>query len=257
MQQFLMLQLYGIMSSWGEIAVGVMRPSANHPSRSALLGLLAAAIGINRDDDERQRILRQSVRFAVRLDSSPLMMRDYHTVQSVAASNLKGWNVVTRKQELESVANSKRGTIVSTREYFSDGVYTIAVWLTPESQYSLDTLKHALLRPYYTLYFGRKSCVPALPVNPQVILAETLLDAFNIVRFDSRHLETNSHNGFKLPKADGAKLVWWEQTEFAGMTANMVFTRRDDPRSRTRWQFGERFEYHTILPTVAHETEDT
>ena len=47
----LVFRLYGPMASWGEIAVGENRHTANYPSKSALLGLLGAALGIERDDE--------------------------------------------------------------------------------------------------------------------------------------------------------------------------------------------------------------
>ena len=46
MTDYLLLRLYGPLASWGEIAVGESRHSAVQPSRSALLGLLGAALGI-------------------------------------------------------------------------------------------------------------------------------------------------------------------------------------------------------------------
>ena len=39
------------MASWGEIAVGENRHTASYPSKSAIIGLLGAALGIKRDDE--------------------------------------------------------------------------------------------------------------------------------------------------------------------------------------------------------------
>ena len=57
MQEFLIFRLYGSMASWGDIAVGEFRPTFDHPSKSAVIGLIAAAMGIRRDEEERQREL--------------------------------------------------------------------------------------------------------------------------------------------------------------------------------------------------------
>ncbi len=54
------------MASWGQAAVGGDRPTGVAPSRSALLGLLGAALGIKRDEEERLRALQNSVLFAVK-----------------------------------------------------------------------------------------------------------------------------------------------------------------------------------------------
>ena len=41
---YLLFRLYGPMASWGEIAVGETRHSAAYPGKSAIIGLLAAAM---------------------------------------------------------------------------------------------------------------------------------------------------------------------------------------------------------------------
>ena len=64
------------MAAWGSTAVGEVRPSAPHPTRSALLGLLAAALGLRRDDDERHEALGRMLRFAVRVDRPAQLLED-------------------------------------------------------------------------------------------------------------------------------------------------------------------------------------
>ena len=44
MSELLVFRLFGPLASWGEIAVGQVRPSAVRPTRSALLGLLAGGV---------------------------------------------------------------------------------------------------------------------------------------------------------------------------------------------------------------------
>ena len=58
MKEYLVFQLYAPLASWGEEASGEIRHSATVPTRSALLGLLAAALGIRRDEEER--VMRSS-----------------------------------------------------------------------------------------------------------------------------------------------------------------------------------------------------
>ena len=44
------------MVSWGDTSVGEIRPSGSHPTRSAVLGILAASLGIPREQEEQQRV---------------------------------------------------------------------------------------------------------------------------------------------------------------------------------------------------------
>jgi CRISPR system Cascade subunit CasD len=63
MSQYLVFQLHGPMASWGVDAPGEVRHSHELPSRSALLGLLAAALGIRRDEEERLNAFNQHYSF--------------------------------------------------------------------------------------------------------------------------------------------------------------------------------------------------
>ncbi|HNQ33369.1 MAG TPA: type I-E CRISPR-associated protein Cas5/CasD, partial [Methanoculleus sp.] len=76
MREFLIFRLYGMMASWGDIAVGELRPTFDHPSRSAIVGLLAAALGIRRDEEERLSILSNTCRIAIRVDAPGVLLRD-------------------------------------------------------------------------------------------------------------------------------------------------------------------------------------
>jgi CRISPR-associated protein, Cas5e family len=61
MRDYLVFRLYGPLASWGEPAVGGDRPTSAYPSRSAVLGLLGAALGIKRDDEAQLLSLQQSL----------------------------------------------------------------------------------------------------------------------------------------------------------------------------------------------------
>ena len=77
----LLFRLYGPLASWGEIAVGESRHSANYPSKSAILGLVGAALGIERGDEAQQTSLQNGYQVAVEVFSTGQLLRDYHTAQ--------------------------------------------------------------------------------------------------------------------------------------------------------------------------------
>ena len=81
MSQYLVFQLHGPMASWGVDAPGEVRHSHELPSRSALLGLLAAALGIRREEEQRLNAFNQHYSFLLCASSEPRWARDYHTVQ--------------------------------------------------------------------------------------------------------------------------------------------------------------------------------
>ena len=82
MSRYLLFQLYAPLVSWGAPAVGEVRHTDTIPTRSALLGLLAAALGISRDNEEELNQFNQHYRFAILpLSSHEQWLRDYHTTQ--------------------------------------------------------------------------------------------------------------------------------------------------------------------------------
>jgi len=137
---YLLFRLYGPMCAWGDIAVGEQRPSAGHPSKSAVLGLLAAALGVRRDEEDRQKSLADAYAMAVRVDASGELLRDYHTAQ--VPPERRGVRYYTRQDELRS---DKLNTILSQRDYRMDASYSVAVWAKNDSPpWALSDVQSAL-----------------------------------------------------------------------------------------------------------------
>ena len=241
MREFLIFRLYGMMASWGDIAPGEVRPTFDRPSKSAVMGLIAAALGIRRDEEERQRELAVGYLLAIRIDSPGSLMRDYHTVQVPPAGN-SGTNdsFTTRRDEL-AVPREELNTILTSRDYRSDAVYTICLWGRSASPpYSPATIRYALENPVFVLYLGRKSCPLSLPLHARVVTAENLAEALRTVRFPD--------NPFIAPLLSRHEArVFWEGDETSGFDREQTLLRRDDLSSRRRWQFQDRREHSALI----------
>lgn len=168
MNEYLILKLQGHMQAWGEHSFEGLRPSGNIPTRSALLGLLGACLGIARNKPDKLQVLANSVGFAVRRDDRFPMVKiiDYHTVQDarVKYSGLK-----------------KHETIQTWREYLLDAQYTVAVWNHDDALISLDNLETAVKYPIFTPYLGRRSCPLARPLFEKQTQAENARKALRHV----------------------------------------------------------------------------
>lgn len=234
--EHLVFQLYGPMTSWGEIAVGERRSSSVPPSKSAIVGLLGAALGIRRDEEERHRQLAAACGMAVRIDARGELLRDYHTAQASSAKGKRKF--FTRADELSS---PELHTILSQRDYRVDACYTVALWSRiSQPPYLLRELGKALDRPCFVLYLGRKSCPLSLPVHAQLVDAGTLREAFSRAAFPVDLLDGLTGNV--------QEEYMWEEHPTPGLEASMVYPRRDEVLSRRRWQFKERDEYYAIVP---------
>ncbi|GAA5232659.1 type I-E CRISPR-associated protein Cas5/CasD [Verticiella sediminum] len=244
MASYLVLRLYGPLASWGEIAVGEARPSAVHPSRSALIGLLAAALGIARDDETAQSALAQGYRFGVKLAGVGFPLRDYHTVQTGVPARKARFR--TRRQSLLDA--HKLETLLSAREYRCDSLAIVAVEALAAAPYDLDVLGAALARPRYTLYLGRKSCPLAAPVGARVVEAETVRQALDGTPMQS--LAGLAQKGSPGDSREDRRIFdvaparyYWDEGMAAGMSASFTTVRHDQPLSRRRWQFRTRKEH--------------
>ncbi|MCX7113842.1 MAG: type I-E CRISPR-associated protein Cas5/CasD [Proteobacteria bacterium] len=242
MREFLVFRLYGPLAAWGDIAVGEQRPTTPHPSKSAILGLVAAALGIRRDEEERQQALAGGYGYAVRVDASGVLLRDYHTTQIPdSTSRLK--HLLTRRDETRDRQNLY--TVLSTRDYRCDGLYTVSLWSIGKTAPSLGEAAAALRRPCFPLYLGRKSCPLALPMFPLCLQAETFESAF--AQYDEGQPDALKNfllQPLKALKADVPDYYWDEHDAPTGMQPMHTTPRQDVPLSRKRWQFGKRNEQY-------------
>jgi len=247
--RYLVFQLYGAMASWGDIAVGEHRPSFDHPSKSAVMGILAAALGIKRDEEEKHRKLAQSYDFAICINYAGTAVRDYHTAQVPPSGTGRNKMLFATRHDELSDNRHKLFTILSTRDYYCDAHYTVCLWSrVEEAPYSLDELVQALKEPVFTLYLGRKSCPPSLPLDAKVVDKASLKQLFleddisGREMLGSLRLKRRRH---LPPYEEGHRLYWSGVRHDLQPTKTVV--RRDEPISRKRWQFADRRENYTIL----------
>lgn len=250
---YLVFRLYGAMASWGEIAVGEDRHTASYPSKSAIIGLLGAALGIKRDDEEKQNKLQLGYSVAVEVFSTGYLLRDYHTTQ-VPDSTGK-FKYRTRRDELV-LGKERLGTILSSREYRSDALALVAIRALDAAPYSLTDIKEYLQQPKYHLYLGRKSCPLAAPLHPQLISEQkNYYDALKAYQHKPM-LPTFKEKSGELSERDYVWLgspkeryYYWEGepedfSDTVDLSRMQTRTRHDQPLSRKRWQFSPRQEHY-------------
>lgn len=243
---WLLFTLAAPMASFGGVAVGEVRGSDAWPSRSALLGLLGAALGVRRTDKTPLAELAGAVQFAVRVEQAGDRLLDYHTVQAPKRAAIKGRPHRTRRDEL-SVPKSGLNTVLSERAYQCDFRATVAACVG--EPWSANGLRDALLRPRFVLYLGRRCNPLAWPLAPQVIEAEDLSSA--LTRYDdcrndeqSQWRDSGPRSGLWWPWRTSR--TWWldveagleerARTALAQGTVRSVL-RRDQPVDRSQWLF--------------------
>jgi len=250
----LVFRLYGPMASWGEIAVGESRHTASYPSKSAIIGLLGAALGIARNEEEKQQQLQQGYALAVELLTAGHLLRDYHTTQ--VPDSVGKFTYRTRRDEL-ILGKERLGAILSSREYRTDALALVAIRALADAPFTLSEIQAALLQPKYHLYLGRKSCPLAAPLQPQLITDQpNYFAAFKAYQHKPM-LPTSIASDGTLAKRDYEWLgrpndrhYYWEglpedfSDDTLALTRRQTRTRHDQPLSRKRWQFMPRQEHY-------------
>ena len=133
----LLLRLAAPMQAWGVDSKFDTRSTGREPSKSGVLGLLAAALGIRRDDSAALGRLAE-LKFGVRVDREGQYLHDFH------------------------MAHSEKASYVTHRYYLSDAVFLCG--LESEDRKLLEQYAYALTHPAYPLFLGRRSCPPTLPL---------------------------------------------------------------------------------------------
>lgn len=129
----LLLRLGAPLQSWGTSSRFTRRATDRMPSKSGIVGLLAAAQGRRRTEPLEELL---SLRLAVRIEQAGRVERDFQTA--------------ARTGERTPVS-------VSTRHYLADAVFLAAV---EGDEALLQGLQEALRAPQFPLYLGRRSCPP-------------------------------------------------------------------------------------------------
>lgn len=159
----LLLRLAGPLQSWGIGSRFSFRDTSLEPTKSGVLGLLCAAAGIPREDDEALVQLTE-LQMGVRVDREGWVVQDFHTVG--------GGQVAQRPHGVARANGGKPTTVLSRREYLADADFLVG--LQHSDRELLKRLNQALQRPVWPLCLGRRCFVPALP--PGVGVAEKELE---------------------------------------------------------------------------------
>lgn len=126
----IILKFSGPLQSWGIGSNFETRDTARYPTKSAVIGLIAGALGYHRDDDEKIQRLNEFF-FGVRIDQKGTLLKDYH------------------------IAISAKQSYVTNRYYLQDAVFL--AMLSHGDVSWINTVEKALEYPAFPLYMGRRS----------------------------------------------------------------------------------------------------
>ncbi|MFE2595736.1 type I-E CRISPR-associated protein Cas5/CasD [Streptomyces sp. NPDC059396] len=208
----LLVRLAGPLQSWGLAGRFARRDTHSRPTKSGVIGLCAAALGLAREEPlgELAQVL-----FGVRADRPGTPLRDYHTVgggrfplrprdllldhqragKAVLASDAEGsqpgpfgraeleaWYGSPKYVTADPISGAlvskevRRHALITERWYIADAAFLVGLE-HPDAAF-LERIAHALEHPKRLLWLGRKACPPSGDLALGVVPG-TLKDAFD------------------------------------------------------------------------------
>lgn len=138
----LLLRLSGPLQSWGVSSRFVNRNTSSTPTKSGVIGLLAAAEGRPREQSVADLV---NLRFGVRTDQVGSVLRDFQT-------------------EIDWRTNKAKP--LTNRYYLQDYRFIAGIEGPLEILKGLDD---ALKHPVFPLYLGRRSCPPGERIPLEIV----------------------------------------------------------------------------------------
>ena len=202
--------IHSPMQAWGASSRFPRRDTLPHPTKSGIIGMIAAALGIDKFSDSEAEELEPLRRFTLstyavprpnRWGNSPPVNRlqDFHTIGG-------GFNSKNpaEKEHLPRKAGggSSPNAVITHRDYLLDSCFLIA--LTGDIE-TLKNIPSAIADPKWGTWLGRKCCIPSVPIVAEIgddiqALANQILERAGLTpapleSFD-RTFEKSGHGAF-------------------------------------------------------------
>ncbi|MEU5629160.1 type I-E CRISPR-associated protein Cas5/CasD [Streptomyces tendae] len=153
----LVLRLAAPLQSWGGPSRYNQRETRPQPTKSGVLGLLAAAEGRDREASLTDLV---GLQLGVRVDQPGTLLRDYHTYSDYRGVPLLSAKTNAKGQQTRTTPAKHTG--VTRRFYLQDAVF-VAALRGPKAL--VQSLEEAVRNPAFPLFLGRRSCPPTGPVS--------------------------------------------------------------------------------------------
>lgn len=162
---YISLILDSPLQSWGVSShPGIdFRTTLRHPTKSGVIGILSAAIGIDRFSSEEPKLIKSlSKQIKVKFFEIP----KFSETSEKKLMGQKITDFTTIDNALNAEGEKRKGSVVSKKEYLSD--MRFAAILEIEDKECAAQVGKALKNPKWGIWLGRKCCIPSLPIFVEI-----------------------------------------------------------------------------------------
>lgn len=218
----ILLKFGGPMQSWGTSSHFETRNTDYYPSKSAVIGVIAAGFGYSRDEDDIIRELNK-LDFVVRVDQVGLLKKDYQTARRL------------KKDE----------PYVTNRYYLEDAIFVVAI--SNDDDKWIEEIYTAIKNPYFQPFMGRRSC----PVQPDFVIDMVETGAIEALQ----NLEWQASDWYKKRNRNYVADIYADKD----LLPESGYTMRNDrviSFSQKERKFGPRFEARTVKTMSTEKDEN-
>lgn len=204
MKDFLILKLQGAMQAWGGHTFEDFRPSYVFPTRSGVVGLLGACLGIDREEIAKREDLNNSFELTIISTKRKIKKNSYNNKEAMnhlLIRKITDFHTVLDGRKADGKA--RKEAIVSYREYLCDAEFTLILDFKDNANYKLNKIKNAVEDPVFTPFLGRRSCPLHRPLFDKVVTAENIKQALEQLSDSGvRYSENKEAGGFPMQIRD-------------------------------------------------------
>jgi CRISPR system Cascade subunit CasD len=196
MPRHLLIRLSSPLIAFGGETIDNLGVIRDFPALSMVTGLIASALGWDRNDGLLHNRLQYRLRMGTRLEAQGSRLTDFQTVQLGAGDT--AWTTWGTVEERRGGAASYNSPHLRYRDYQADLTALLVLRLEPADEPpTLDDVAQALDRPQRPLFIGRKPCLPAGRLVIGWVEANSVLQALQSAPF------ANAISGFRAQWPDG------------------------------------------------------
>lgn len=181
---YMVLHLDGVFQSWGNGGTEKLKMTSPFPTKSAVIGLIACALGYTREDKDKISSLSESLKMAVRMDRNGRKIKDFQNVGGGSYSTVEKAGHYAVESQIKGGKKLAHPNKLIDKEYLSDSAFTVVLEGDIEL---LEKCEKAIHNPKWTYTLGRYCCIPSVPIygkkDEKVIYTEfeTLIEAVSSV----------------------------------------------------------------------------
>lgn len=182
------------MQAWGASSRFPRRDTLPHPTKSGILGMVAAAMGIDKFSSDQEAQLEPLRELHLSTFAVPKVvpgknwelpisrLQDFHTVGAGYDTRdpVEKWHAPRK-----AGGGFSKNAVITRRDYLLDATFLVILEGSGET---LGEVSRALRNPQWGIWLGRKCCLPASPLMPEIgeereVVARVLFSKYKNLKF--------------------------------------------------------------------------